>query len=151
MFARYGGEWATSSDIPIPENSRLIVTTYDDGYYRSLSRLYINADSSENLRQWFIDRGVYMTPIPLDLEGESFIEYDGYYGTTSLFHLRSGWQELHDSAARYTSDWWSDFTPTCQAVYVYHSIEAASRDFPDADLPQSGTPIMIRTCWPNVN
>lgn len=151
LFARYGGEWATSSDIPIPENSRFIIATYGEGYYQELNRLFIHDDSPENLRQWFIDNGIYMTPIPLDFEGESILEYDGYYGTTSLLHRRSGWQELHKWSAVLTAKWWDDITPTCQAIYVYHSHEAASRDFPDADIPQSGTPIMIRTCWPNIN
>jgi hypothetical protein len=151
LFARYGGEWATASDIPIPENSRLVITTYGDSYYRTLNRLFIHDDSPENLRQWFIDNGISMTPIPLDFEGESVLEYDDYYGTTSLFHLRSGWQELHDFAARYTSDWWGDFTPTCQAVLVYQSVEAVLSDFPEVDIPTEGTLFMIRTCWPNVN
>ncbi len=154
MFARYGGEWATSSDMPIPENSRFIMatyTTYEDSHYQSLSRLFINHDSPENLRQWFIDKGISMTPIALDFDSESVIEYDGYYGTIALLYPRSHWQELHDFAARYTSDWWSDVLPSCHAVYVYYSMEAVSRDFPDADIPRSGTLIMIRTCWPDIN
>ena len=84
-------------------------------------------------------------------EGDSVIEYDGYYGTISLFHMGSVLQELHDLSARYTSSWWSDFTPTCEAVRVYQTFDAVLQDFPEAHLSEGDTAFMVRTCWPNVN
>ena len=65
LFALIGGEWAASSDMPLPPNSRFLGSTYEDGYaYRSKNSLYANQSTPEELRGWFVVEGISMSPIP---------------------------------------------------------------------------------------
>lgn len=153
IFAHYGGEWATSNDIPIPENSQFHIATYEHKFYSLKNSFYTSNDSPEEIRQWFIDSGISMSPIQLDLEGSSFIEYDDYYQTLPLFQMRSMLQELHDSSVRYVTPWWSDFTVSCQLVRVYKNHSAFLDAFPEINLTSvsvDSTIFLVRTCWANV-
>ncbi len=151
LFARFGGELATSGDLPIPDGSRLAANRYEAGYaYMTKLSLYFNDANAEELRQWYVDTGINMSPIPLDLEGATFIEYDDYYGTPSPFHIRSTLQSLHLSSVYLTSQWYDEMAPDCQAIQVYKNGETVST-FPAMSIPEGYTAIVITTCWPDLS
>ena len=148
LFALVGGEWATSSDLPLPPNSRFLGSTYEDGYaYRSKNSLYANQSTPEELREWFVQENIFMSPIPLNLEKTRFIEYDHYFGTASPFHRSSFLQQLHSSAAFLTHGWFDEMAPDCQQVRVYKDATFAAQDFPDIDISNATSVILLTTCW----
>jgi len=151
LFARYGGEWATSRSIPIPDSSIFQVAIHEHGFYSKRISFYTHVSSPEILREWFIDAGIPLSPIPLNLEGTSFIENDNYYHPPPLFNMQSPLDELHDLSARYTTGWWSDFTKSCHSVRVYKNNDAVAHDYPEVDLSAAeDTIFVIITCWANV-
>lgn len=151
LFARYGGEWATSRSIPIPDNSVFQVAIYQHDFYSRKTSFYTHPNSPEALRQWFIDAGISLTPIPLNLEGTSVMENDNYYYTPPLFQMQSPLDELHDLSARYTSNWWSDFTKSCNSVAIFTNNDAIAHNYPEVDLSEvEDTIFVIFTCWANV-
>lgn len=151
LFARFGGEWATAGDLPARVGSQFITATYDDGYYTQKHSLYIYPSTPEELREWFIQAGIGMTPILLDRERNSYIDNPDYYMQPPLFHMRTTFQEIHQRAVYLTSRWWDDFMPNCQGIRVYKNNAAAIRDFPGSTVPAGLTAFVITTCWPDVN
>ncbi len=147
LFARYGGEWADSFDSAIPENSRLLMVTYEFDRYTLKDSLYLHAESPEQVREWFTGKGIALTPIDM---GTSVVDNDDYYLTIGPISRGSSWEQLHDFSARYTAGWWDDFTETCDAVRVYKRLDAARQDFPTALVPDGGTAFVITSCWPGV-
>lgn len=152
LFARYGGEWATASDIPIPENGQFVAASYSEGYlYISKHSLYIYPITPEELRERFIQLGVRLTPIGLDLEGERFIEYDDAYGTVWGFYRSTNLHDLHRFSALLTAGWFDESISMCQGVRVYKDIHTLQLRFPEVNLPDSYAGVIVTTCWPKVH
>lgn len=151
VFARFGGELVTSADLPVPEGSQFVMSTYSDGYYTQKSTLYTYPSTPEALREWFIQAGFSMSPIPLDFEHTRFIDYPNYYGTTNLFHVSSLPQVLHKWSVYLTSGWFDEMVRQCQAIHVYKNTSATAIDFPEITIPEGVTAFVITTCWPNID
>jgi hypothetical protein len=151
LYARFGGEWATA--FPVPPDSRLIASIYQPDYrYTNKTSIYANQSTPEALREWFVDSGVAMTPIPLNAEGTSFIESDKFYGTPyPYYRFASDGSMLHRFAATITHGWFDDMMPNCQRVRVYKSISLAANDFPTIDFRNAETVFSVTTCWPNLD
>lgn len=151
LFARFGGEWATAADLPVPPDSQLLRVIYEDDYaYRNKTSIYSHLSSAEALREWFDNAGISMSPIPLNMEMTSFIQYDNYFGTPSPFHLGSSLSTLHATAAMFTHGWFEEMLPDCQSVRVYKSLAFAADDFPDLQTANATTIFAITNCWPLV-
>ncbi|MCA0455545.1 MAG: hypothetical protein LCI00_16340 [Chloroflexi bacterium] len=151
LFARFGGEWATAAELPVPPDSQLLRVIYEDDYaYRDKTSVYAHPSPPEALREWFVQAGISMSPIPLNMEKTSFIQYDNYYGTPTPFHLGSSLSRLHATATMFTHGWFEDFTADCQAVRVYKSIALAAEDFPDLKFGNATSIFAITNCWPLV-
>ncbi len=151
LFARFGGEWATAAELPVPPDSQLLRVTYEDGYkYRNKTSIYGHQSSPEILREWFDQAGISMSPIPLNMEKTRFIQYDTYYGTPSPFHVGSSLGMLHITASLLTHGWYEDFMAECQAVRVYKSLGLAADDFPDLQTGNATSVFVIMNCWARV-
>ena len=152
IFARYGGEWATSGDIPIPDSSQFVKAIYEDGFYTEKHSLYLHHATPEELRGWFIIQAhIGMTPIALAFSQTGYIDNPDVYMEPPTFYLTTFWNDLHRISATYTSGWFAEMVSDCQGVHVYKNHAAAMRDFPDLNLPDDKTLFVISTCWPNVN
>jgi len=153
VFARIGGEWATAGDIPVPDSSQFVTATYNDSFeYLQKQNLYVHRATPEELRGWFVVQAhIGMTPIALDLEGNSFIDNDDFYMQPPLFHRMTLLNELQRMAATYTAGWFDEMVSQCQGVHIFKNYAAATRAFPDQNLPDDMTAFVISTCWPNVS
>jgi hypothetical protein len=150
LFARYGGELATSGDLPVPEGSEFIAAVYEHKYYAQKHSLYLSRSTPEELREWFIQAGFSMTPIPLDTEGESLIDYDDYYGTPGIYsHSFSAPQMLHMYSVYFVSGWFDDGSIDCQDIRVYTNNAAIQSDYSFNEVPAGMTAVVITTCWRN--
>ena len=115
--------------------------------------LYIYADEPENIRQWYIDSGFSITPLALNLENTSFIDYDDYFGTPSLpsgYRNETLPKQLHRLTVWLTSRWWEETQPYCENIEIYKQAGANVPDFPDISIPADHTAIVLITCWPDV-
>ena len=152
LFARYGGEWATSGDIPIPDNSQFIATTYDNGRHIEKHSFYLHHATPEELRGWYIVQAyIGLTPIALDLENSVFIDNPDFYMESPTFHQSSFLSFLYENATMFTAGQYDEVDPDCQGVHIYRNHAAAVRDFPDLNLPDDKTLFVISTCWLNVD
>jgi hypothetical protein len=148
VFAHFGGEWVSSSAVPIPPDSRILEIDYDQGYsYVIRSILYENTTSPEELREWFIQHGMYMTPIPLDMEHTRFIDFETYYGFPVGYSSMSTLQEHHYFASTLTHGWWEDFLPTCQTIRVYKDASFAQTEYPNLQFSSRVSVFGVSVCW----
>ncbi|MEO8609035.1 MAG: hypothetical protein ABI690_14190 [Chloroflexota bacterium] len=151
LFARYGGEWATDRDIPIPDNSQFVKAIYEEDFYTKKHSLYLHYATPEELRGWFIVQArIGLTPIALDSEQKRFIDNNDFYMESPTFHQTTFLSQLQEMSAIYTSGWFGEVVSDCQGVHIYKNHAAAVRDFPDQNLPDDKTLFVISTCWPNV-
>jgi hypothetical protein len=121
LFARFGGEWATQYDMPVPGSGQLVNTKYTSssyGDYVEKLSLYISQATPEELREWFVQAGVPMTPILLSVERNTYIDQPDYYFETPLYFHLTPLNELHILSAMITAGWWEDFIPHCQRVRI---------------------------------
>jgi hypothetical protein len=153
LFARFGGEWATRYDIPVPGSARLITTKYTSssyGDYVEKLSLFISQSTPEEIREWFVQSGIGMTPILLDADRNTYIDQPDYYFEPPLYYHQTSFGELHRISAFITAGWWEDFIPHCQRVRIYRNDAAAAVDFPGYIVPEGYTAFMVSTCWPDV-
>ena len=151
-FARFGGEWATANVLPVHPESVYMGAIYEDGFaYRIKYSIYNSALSADDLRTWYIDRFISLTPIPYtDYLGNSkTLESDGYYGTTWAFDRSDPLQELHKVSAWF-SGWFDEMARSCQSIRVYYDLEIFKQDYPEIQSDSLITPYVVGTCWPNV-
>jgi hypothetical protein len=149
LFARFGGDLATSGDLPVPDGSQFVVAVYEDDYYDQKHSIYLSQSSPEELREWFIQAGFGMTPIPLDMEGKSVIDYDNYYGTPGIYSPISAPQMLHMYSVALISGVFDDGSIDCQDIRVYTNRAALASDFGFNDIPDGRTAFVTTTCWRN--
>ena len=150
-FAEFGGEWVSSSLIPVPPDSELIDVVYaTDTYSEYVLRhdIYTNSTTADILRDWYInDARILLSPIPT---GNSVIEYNGYYGTPSL-GISNTLKNLHTVSVWLATDWFDEQIARCQRVQVYFDFEKFTEDFPDVPAVNKAlTYTIVTTCWPNV-
>jgi hypothetical protein len=151
LFARFGGEWATSLDLPLPPESQFLLSTFEDKYGQRLKHsLYASQATPEDLREWFVRSHIPMSPIPLNAEGTSFIESDNHYITPSPFHSTSSRHRFHELAAMITHGHIDEVMPDCQSIRIYKTISLAENDFPNLDFSNAEAVFSVTTCWPNL-
>jgi hypothetical protein len=150
LFARHGGEWAASGDIPIPDNSQFVKAIYEDDFYTKKQSLYLHHAAPEELRGWFVVQGIGLTPIALNFEKTKFIDHPDFYGRPPTFRHNTFLSQIQELSAAITAGLFDEMIPECQDVRVYKNHAAAVRDFPDLNLPTDKTLFVISTCWPNV-
>ncbi|QPC82671.1 hypothetical protein G4Y79_23790 [Phototrophicus methaneseepsis] len=146
LFAQFGGEWASSIDLPIAPDSEFVSSTYDEGWYVYKTTIYTNQATPEELRQWYIQNGITLSPIPLNLEGTEVIDYETYYGTMSHTYM-SEMHNLYNFAAALTHGWFDEIINACQSVRVYKNTEFARDAFPELTFPDDATIYSLTTCW----
>lgn len=149
-FALFGGEAVSNAAIPIPPDSDLVFRQTESTYlWDEMLRTFTHPDSPEAVREWFIDRGISMTPIPLG-DNES-IAYDEFYSTPPMggVHSPSAMMELHTWSALLATGWYDDVLPRCQYVRIYKSDETLPEGFPSGLIAEDKTVFEIRTCWPS--
>ncbi|MEM9953789.1 MAG: hypothetical protein AAF846_19425 [Chloroflexota bacterium] len=154
MFAVYGGEWATDSDFPIPNDIELLHTTVNNEpnlRWSTKTRFYAYEVTPQSLKNWYEQNGMYMTPVALDNIGESFIKRDGVYETLTLTgYWASDWQEIHSWIATITTLFYLEYFPNCHFIKIYYDREVFEQDFPEmAWLPNTDNILVVRTCWAN--
>ncbi|MEO1286320.1 MAG: hypothetical protein AAFV93_01025 [Chloroflexota bacterium] len=151
MFAVYGGEWATDSDFPIPENAELLYvhTTYHARPWvdwLSKTRFYSYDDDPESIKQWYEDNGTYLTSMPF-----GYTEGGGVYETANgVGYFASKSQEIHFWITSLTTAFSSDALPRCHSVQVYFGHKAFKYHYPEPyEIPEIERILVIRTCWAN--
>lgn len=114
--------------------------------------LYIHADEPEKVRQWYINMGFSITPIPLNMEGTSFIDYEDFFGTPRLPNIYSETlpKQLHQLTVWLTSRWFNETLPYCENIEIYKQAGTTVPDFPEISIPAEHTAIVLITCWPDV-
>jgi hypothetical protein len=110
------------------------------------TNIYTNQATPEELREWYIQNGINLSPIPLNVEGTEVIDYETHYGTMS----HSYWSEMHrlyNLAAMFTHGWWDEIINACQSVRVYKNTEFARDAFPKLTFQDGTTIYSLTTCW----
>jgi hypothetical protein len=151
LFARIGGEWATRYDIPVPNSSEFVtVRNYVFGQYVEKRSLFISQATPKELREWFIQSGVPMTPILLDAERNIYMDQPDFFYETPLYHHYTLFQVIHLYSVYFTTGWLDDMVPHCQGVQVYRNNAAVGIEFPGYIVPEGYTAFMVSVCWPDV-
>jgi hypothetical protein len=151
LFARFGGEWATSLDLPLPPESQFLVSTFEDKHRQRLKHsFYASQSTPEELREWFVRSHIPMSPIPLNAEGTSFIESDNFYGTPSPFHSISSRHRFQELAAMITHGHIDEMMPDCQSIRVNKSTSLATDDFPNLNVSSATSVFVLTTCLPKL-
>lgn len=150
IFARFGGEWATARDIPVPENSIVITTTnYDSlpgSIYTYQDRLFAIEQPVEWVREWYSQANITL----IGSDDNEFLSEDYYSVRKGLFYRDSPMRQLHIEASLYFTSWFDDVRNNCQGVKVYRTVSGVLADYPDIDLTPGVTYFQIENCWPNV-
>jgi hypothetical protein len=149
-FARYGGEWV--DQVAIPPESQSLIASEQEGYYVHKTTLYVHVWTPEELREWFVQHDVGLTPIWMsgDENNKHFLDPEDYYINIWTARNWSHLTLLHYFSAVLTSSWSDDANPMCREVKVYKSKAAALKDYPKADLPDGISAFQVKYCWPNV-
>jgi len=141
LFARYGGEWATSNEIPIPPDSEFVALTYEESdltYYMSKNHLYFHNSSPEIIYDWYRTNGVGFFD-----DNESIWKGVTFYGDSA-----SG--ALHRLSVWNTTDWYDDIVASCKGVTIYRHYDAVIENFPEVIIPENKTAFIVSPCWANV-
>jgi hypothetical protein len=150
VFARYGGEWAMSDQIPIPRESQLLLTDYEVGWVTIKTSFYTHSWPAEALKEWFEQEGIPLLAIYPQLEDQD-PKNDFFF--MSGTRLTSN-QRLHRNSVSFTSNWTRDErsqgTHMCGGLTLFKTEEAFHRSYPDVALPNGMTAFVVRICSPNL-
>jgi len=157
-FARYGGEIASSNVIPIYPNNIESDSLYFSSFgYNAKYEIFSSESTAEDIRQWYSDNGISLSPFPTVLYRnngtelyEDSIEYDGYFGTSPFFDTTNSLQQLHSFSALMFGGF-DEMVRSCQSVRVYFDNDLFRQDFPDMDADLSKTLFVVSTCWLRVD
>jgi len=153
LFARYGGDWAMSDQIPVPPDSQQIQVFYGDAAFMMKSAFYAHHWAPETLRDWFIEQGIYLTVNPY---GEhKYLDSAGYYNVLG-YEVTTFKRTLHRSAIQYTHPdlrWLGDVQAGCGGWTVFKSPDDVSSIFEGLvlEVPEGKSVFAIHTCWPNLD
>jgi hypothetical protein len=154
LFARYGGDWAMSDQIPVPPDSQHINVLYANAEFVMKTVFYSHNGSPETLRDWFVDQGVSLSSTGVYREYEASSNEDAYF--VLGYEVNTSGREMHRDAIRRTHpelNWIGDIQAGCGGWTVFKTIEGAQDRFPQVnlDVPAGKTVFAIHTCWPNVD
>jgi hypothetical protein len=155
VFARYGGKLATSY-LPMPPDSQFVKAIYEHREYTFETTLYFHSLSPEQLREWYIQSHVWMSP------GKSwdysnypiYLDYEDFYSTDPLLSRfrndSSAMSIIYTSSVVWTSSWQGRWEEWCDHVYIYKNKAAFAKHYPDITLPDGMSAFEVATCWRNI-
>lgn len=156
IFVVYGGEWATDGNFPIPDGSELLHIIVNDEpnlLYSYKIRFYSYDEQPENLREWYIENGVYMFPFSdgLDSEGNPTIKDTGVASSPSVFgDFLSRKEAMHYWSTTISTSFQGDFLPNCNYLSIYSKRSKFLERYPEmTSLPDTDNILVVRTCWAN--
>lgn len=157
VFARYGGKFAMSY-LPVPPVSQFVKAIYEEKReYIFVTTLYFHASSPEQLREWYTQHRVWMTPGKHWCYGcprASYLDYEDYYSTDPLIgrfrDYKSAMTFLYSLSVTFASSWRGRGGEWCDHVYIYKNREAFAKHYPAISLPDGMSAFEVATCWPNI-
>jgi hypothetical protein len=170
LFARYGGEWVTSDQIPIPPGSELVGVSLPDELYGNdvlKRRIYLHSWTREELRTWFEQNNVFFLPkcvdVPHQTKGVRCYEHDRgpySYGETEFSmsnpRLALYWLSIAYTVPSGNEQNWKSIPTRYFSVSIYDHQEDFDSTFPypsryidisvpDIEIPEGKTAFSLIT------
>jgi hypothetical protein len=154
LFARYGGDWAMSDQIPVPPDSQQIDVLYANAEFIMKTVFYTHDGSPETVRDWFIEQGITLSSTGVYREYEASSNEDAYF--VLGYEVDTSGRKMHRDAIHRTHPelyWIGDIQAGCGGWTVFRTEDGLKKLFPQVplDVPAGKTIFAIHTCWPNVD